>query len=457
MKKYFSDKKLYTDFDGNKAVSDLSKLVSFETISYSDESRMNKGEFVAAIEFLKETYPLCSEKLEWTVINEMSLLLKLPGDDKKGVMLMAHMDVVPVNEESLGDWKFPPFSGTVDGNFIYGRGANDTKNSLIASLSAMEYHLAHGFVPKKDIYFAFGHDEETLGGRGNAAISDMLKKQGVTLDFVFDEGGGFKMGDDYFAPSTLIANINICEKGYTDITVTAKNEGGHSSQPGKGTSLGAVCKALGKIEDNGLKPSVNEVLKEFFIGLSPYVEDETYKKYFSDPKKYEAEIIAFMEEKKHLDPLVKTTTAVNMISGSPAPNVLPQIVTGLINFRNGPGDSCQDILKHCIEVSGDTTLDIKIERGVDPSEIANINSNGYNAIKETIGVFFPEAVVLPSISVGGTDARFYEQICNACIRFKPYLELGDPPGNEHRTDENTRVDAHITACKFYCYLIEHYC
>ena len=61
--------------------------------------------------------------MELHVVNKYSLVY-IWGDVKKSkpLMLCSHLDVVPVSNSSLGEWDFPPFSGTIDGDFVYGRG-----------------------------------------------------------------------------------------------------------------------------------------------------------------------------------------------------------------------------------------------------------------------------------------------------------------------------------------------
>ncbi len=451
----------YSDFNADGAIQKLCKLISFKTVSYGDASLMDTAEFEAAIAYLAEAFPLCHANMEKTVVNQCSLLLKLPAvkpNGKKGVLFMAHMDVVPVNEGTEQDWAHPPFEGTVDGDFIYGRGSTDTKNSIISSLSAMEYLLEKGFQAKRDIYFAFGHDEETLGGMGNEAIGKLLKERGVELEFVIDEGGKFKTGEDIGAPDLLMAEVSVFEKGYANITVTSESNGGHSASPGTGTSLGAVCRALGRIEDARFDADINDILKGYITALSPHITEEPFKTMFSDPEKYRDQILEHYTSKRNLDPLVRTTTAVTMLDGaSPAANVLPQKVTGLVNFRTAPGDSCDKVLAHCIAAVNDPDVKVELERGIDPSEIADIGGEGFDVLKQTLARYVPSAVLVPTMSVGGTDARFYELVSPACLRFKPYLEMPGSEGNAHRTDEKTLISAHVMACKMFIYMMEQFC
>jgi Gly-Xaa carboxypeptidase len=105
---------------------------------------------------------------------------------------MAHQDVVPVPDSTVDAWTHPPFSGYYDGTFIWGRGASDCKNQLIAELETIELFLKYGFEPKRTIILAFGFDEECSGRRGAGHIAPVLIERygenGVAA--IVDEGAG---------------------------------------------------------------------------------------------------------------------------------------------------------------------------------------------------------------------------------------------------------------------------
>src|SRR5213082_35748 len=68
-------------------------------------------------------------------MNRPNLIARLKGNGKKRPLLvMGHSDVVTVDEAK---WKFPPFSATRDGGYVYGRGTVDYKDNLTAGLMTM--------------------------------------------------------------------------------------------------------------------------------------------------------------------------------------------------------------------------------------------------------------------------------------------------------------------------------
>ena len=372
LKQHFTGAADYNDIDKERITKTLSKMITFPTVSYENECRMDGEAFKSLHYFLASAFPLVHKHMEKVVINDWSLIFHWKGSDPslKPALFMTHLDVVPVTPGTEGDWTHPPFGGHIDGDFVWGRGAIDTKSQVMGELFAAEYLLEKGYASKRDIYLVFGHDEETMGVNGSLACKEYLEEKGVTLEFVMDEGGGFKMGSDFGAPNALVARVDIFEKGYIDVAVEGKGPGGHSSRPGKGTVLGKVAKAIGKIEDRQLPPHLNEVTASMFKVLAPVITEEPFKSYVNEIDSNPQALADYLCSIDALAPMVHTTTALTMINGSPAPNVLPQSVQALINFRIAPEDTCESILKHCIETAGDAGLNIFMTKGLDPSKIS---------------------------------------------------------------------------------------
>ena len=447
---YLSAGNTYPDLDADAAIKALSLAIQYKTTSYADISKMDDGQFKALHKHFEKAFPLVHQTMQKEVINHWSLIFYWPGTDPslKPILFMAHLDTVPVMPGTEEDWCYPPYSGAVAEGFIWGRGSVDTKGMVVGELSAAEYLIAHGFKPKRGIYLAFGHDEETLGVDGTLSIAKHLEKKGVKLEYVLDEGGHFTKGDMYGAPNTTLACVAVFEKGYADISVIANDKGGHSSRPGKGTALGKVAKAIVAIEQNQFKPSLIGPVKEFFKDIAPYITKEPMKTYVKDIDSNPDELLDFLYEDRNLAPLVHTTTAATMINGSPAPNVLPQKVEAIFNFRTSPADSNADVVKHCTDAANDPTLEIKLLKGIEPSKISKTESFGMNLIKATNQKYYKGVVTVPFMVTGGTDCRYFEDICECCYRFRPYIDnmpLGD---TAHATNERCIAHTYVHGIKY---------
>ena len=200
----FQNESDYGDLDYSRAAAHLQEALRFRTASYMDTSRMDYGEFDAFHDFLKKSYPHILAEGEWEEVGH-SLLIRLPGSDPalKPALFMAHQDVVPVIPGTEKDWLHDAYSGDLADGYIWGRGALDIKEMLIAIMESAEYLLSRGESFRRTVYLAFGEDEETLS-YGAIHLCEVLQARGVELEFVLDEGAGdVTDAADYGAPGTL--------------------------------------------------------------------------------------------------------------------------------------------------------------------------------------------------------------------------------------------------------------
>lgn len=449
----------YADFDAEGAVSRLSRAIRFDTTGYVDTARIRYEQFDALHDFLRSSYPHVMAAGHWEEIGH-SMLITLPGGDSRlrPALFMAHQDVVPVIPGTEGKWLHPPFSGDVAEGYIWGRGAMDIKQMLIGILESAEYLLSRGSVFRRTVYLAFGEDEETRS-TGARAISDTLKRRGVELEFVLDEGAGdVTNAADYGAPGTLVCPIGVYEKGYANLKLTARSRGGHSSNPFRGTSLGALSKAITAIVEQPPEPHLSDAILQTLSSLSPKIIEEPMASWVHDVGAHEAEILDWFLRHESLYHQVQTTVAPTMIrGGSPAGNVMPQDMEAIINFRIAPPDTPESLLKHCRKVAGDG-VELEFVQQIGPSVPSEIDSYGYRSLKAVLEHYFRDLVFIPMQNRGATDARHYEQICRCCLRFGPFLEEEDISAEGiHGTNERISIRAYLQGIRVLVKLMETTC
>lgn len=448
-KKHMTSCDEYSDFDDKKMVENLVKAIQCKTVSYFDISKMDGDEFLKLHKHFETAYPLVHKNMTKEIINNWSLLYHWKGTEQKElpVLFMGHLDVVPVSSGTENDWDHPCFGAEIADGYIWGRGAIDCKSLVVGLLEATEYLMKQGYQPKRDVYFAFGHDEESLGGLGTEQIMNTLKARGVTLDFVVDEGGSFADGADYGAPNTILATVGTGEKGYADVIVTTKSKGGHSSQPDPTTALGDLARAIVAIEDNKCEAGLCASIKEFYASIAPFVVEEPMKTYLSDIEKYTNELLTELEKNKKGNSFIRTTTAATQCFGSPAPNVLPQKAEAIFNFRLSPLDTLDKLMTHLKSVVAQG-VEVELLKGQEPSKTSPTNTFGYNMLKELTGKYYKDTIMVPMLVLGGTDCRFFEDICDNCYRYRPFIgeiELGHLC---HGTNERVSIESQIHGTKF---------
>lgn len=410
--------------DVERFIKNLSDAIKIPTIANRDESLVDWAPFDEFHAMLEKAYPLMHEKLEKQIISTRSLLYhwKSEHPEKEPIALLSHQDVVPVTPGTEDDWKYPAYSGEIAEGFLWGRGAIDMKNHLIGVCEAVETLLEEGYVPERDVYICFGHNEEVMA-EGEICGADCMmrwfKERGIKLDSVLDEGGAILEAKVDKVIDGHLAGVGIAEKGHVDFEISVNAKGGHSSQPPKHSALGELSRIVCKLENNQFKAELTPQLYSLFNEIG---KNTTYpvRCVMSNLPVLKPLITKICSEIPPVASMMRTTTAVTMANGSPAPNVLPQKATVNVNFRIMPGQTIEDVEAHIRKIAG-PKAEIRMVSGKNPSKISPTDSRAFNAIREICKEMDPKAIVAPYLVMGGTDARNYEDVCDNIYRYSPFL------------------------------------
>ena len=122
---------------------------------------------------------------------------------------------------------------------------------------------------------------------------------------------------------------------------------------------------------------------------------------------------------------------------------MPQDMQAVINFRIAEGDCAQALMERCQKVVKAEGVALRFRQANDPSRTARFDTAGYEAVKASMLHYYPQVVFFPSMTVGATDARQYEEICDTCIRCSPFIgETADVVSGMHGTNERLSVRAY---------------
>ena len=430
--------------DVDRFINNLSRAIQIPTICNVDESVVDWSKFDEFHAFLKEAYPLIHEKLEMEIISTRSLLYhwKSENPDKEPIALLSHQDVVPVTPGTEDDWEYSPFSGEVADGFVWGRGAIDMKNHLIGVMEAVETLLEEGYVPQRDVYLCFGHNEEVMAEGelcGATCMMNWFKERGIKLDSVIDEGGAILEVKVDKVIDGHLAGVGLAEKGHVDFEISVNAKGGHSSQPPKHSALGKLSKILCNLENHQFKAELTPQLCSLFneIGKNTTYPVRCVMSNFPILKPLLTKVCS---EIPPVASMMRTTTAVTMANGSPAPNVLPQKASAVVNFRIMPGQTVEDVEKHIRKYAG-SKAEVKLLAGKNPSKISNTESRAFKAIEKICKGMDNKAIVAPYLVMGGTDARQYEDVCDNIYRYSPFLMNTGLLLTTHGTNERIPVSS----------------
>ena len=426
----------------------LSKLIKFETVSSRENKDITK--FLEFHELLRETYPNFFNTVECENFDG-SLLLKWKGTDPslKPVMLMNHHDVV----EASGEWTHPAFSGEIADGKVWGRGTLDTKGGLAMMLQAAEELIKEGFTPKRDTYFVTACTEE-VGGEGGDAISRALQERNMSFHMVLDEGGMI-MYDPIGGANGTFAMIGVGEKGYLDLKFIAKSNGGHASAPAKDTPLVRLGKFMAEADKaECFEIKMSDTVKEMLSRFSPTMSGVM--------KLACGNVNAFEPVLKKVMPMIspagaallRTTLAFTMAKGSDGTNVIPQEawVVGNMRFSHHQGK------KASIEAISNLAKKYDIETivtddGIE-SDIADFKGEAFKFIEKAVNEIFPEYKPVPYIMNAASDSRYFNRVCDNCLRFVPFKINKQQLDSVHGIDENVDIDTLAPAVDFYRYVIK---
>ncbi len=325
-----------TQVDAQAAAARLAEAIRFRTISSYEKPDQHAEALRGMQAHIEKGFPAFHAAAKREVVADYSLLYTWQGSDAKAqpIALLAHQDVVPVAPGTDKDWQHPPYEGVVADGFIWGRGAWDDKGNLYSMLEAAEALAKAGFKPKRTIYFAFGHDEETAGTRGAKNIAALLASRGVKLDFVIDEGlliiDGLIKGLD--KPAAL---IGVAEKGYATLVLNAVATPGHSSMPPRDTAIGMMAAALARLEDHRLPPQIRGTVAEMFDTLAPEMSGIS-RVALSNLWLFKPLLLREFTKTGPTEATVRTTTALTIFNAGDKDNVLPGNAEATVNFRLDP-------------------------------------------------------------------------------------------------------------------------
>ena len=426
----------------------LSEMIKYDTTSHANVSEVDK--FLGFHKVLEKLFPLVHEKLEKTEIDGNLLYYWKGKSSEKPILLMSHQDVVPAE----GEWEHEPFSGDIDGGKVWGRGASDTKCSVMAFFEAVEELLSEGYTPPTDVYLASSCTEEWAGD-GAPKIVNELKRRGVELYIVCDEGGGI-ITNPIGGINGNFAMVGVFEKGKADVKFTAHSTGGHASAPTKNTPIARLASFVDDVEKHSpFKKKLMPEVAAMFSTLAPYASSFGLRFLFGNIWLFRPLLKAVLPAvSAQAGAMLRTTIAFTTQSGSDAYNVIPQEATLGANMRFIPHQGEKESLEIIEKLAEKHGLETEIIHSNDYTPPVDINGEAFRLVEEVIGETFPGLASSPYVMTGATDAQFYQPICKNCIRFAPVIYGPEQMKGMHGLNENIEYNCLPGAVRFYKNLIK---
>ena len=161
--------------------------------------------------------------IEHKRFGEVDNLFAWHGQDSeksKSLLFAGHTDVVPTGDES--SWKHPPFSATIDGDYLYGRGAADMKSAVAAFTLAMIKFVKDKPKHKGKIALMLTSDEEGVATDGIKKLMPYIAQK-----HKFD----YALVGEPSSSQTLGDVVRIGRRGSLHVEITIHGKQGHVAYP----------------------------------------------------------------------------------------------------------------------------------------------------------------------------------------------------------------------------------
>ena len=356
-----------------------------------------------------------------------SLIVDIPGtgpSNNPSWGFMGHLDVVPAE----GKWEHPPFSGDlVDAGhdtFIWGRGAMDIKYLGAVYLTAAFTLLGEGFKPKGNIKILLCADEEQGGHKG---LEWLAKNHfdAIKVDCCINEGGGFKLPtkDDFV--------IQVGEKGVFWTRLRIHGKGGHGSMPPDfdTTAIYKMVRVLARLKK--YKPRL--VIGPEYLATIDGISIPGALKGLVKVKGILRGLLALAEKVTGLKlrqlvlPLVSNTIAVTNFHSGIKENSISPDADIVLDIRTLPGVGREQVNAMIKEAVGARLYD---EIGIEPIDnqmctTTTIDNEYYRAIARVTNEIYPGAHLVPLLSQGSTDSKFFRERGIQAYGFCPCIKDED--------------------------------
>jgi carboxypeptidase PM20D1 len=433
----------------DRAVAKLQALVRIPTVSDRDPTRVDTEQFDRLLAEMERQFPLLHGRLELSRVGTHGLLFRWPGRAAaKPIVLMAHLDVVPVDESA--PWQHPPFSADVVDGAVWGRGTLDDKGCVTAICEAVERLLEGGHEPAQDVWLSFGCDEEVSGSAAVEAV-DELEWRGVRPWLVLDEGGAVAH-EAFPGVRRPVAAIGVAEKGTTSVELRVEGRGGHASTPARNGPTVKLARAVLRIDRSPMPARVPDTTVEMLQRLAPHLPLPLRPLVARADRLGPVLARALTAAGPEAAAMARTTFAVTTMEGSPALNVIATSATAGVNIRVMPGDTVDDVMAHLHRVIDDPDVQITlVERG-EASPVSDVGE-GFEHVATLVADHFPDAVVTPYVQTGATDSRPFTRLSTHVYRFAPFRMTAAQRRAVHSYDEHLDVEAFLAGIDWYAALI----
>ncbi len=366
-----------------------------------------------------------------------NVLCHVGGTEEPALILIHHMDVVPARAE---EWSVPPFSGEIRDGVMYGRGTLDTKGLGVAHLCAAIGAAKSGRLRRK-LYFVANSDEEVGGGEG---AEYFIRNLPISFGRAYGMNEGGVGVRDIFGPGKFFL-VNLWEKGPLWLKLSASGRAGHGSRPSARDAPARLSRAMARIASHRSPARLTDPVREMLLVLFAQGRIQLDPDALTGGPEDAAALEAFAKQFPETDPLLRNTFAITTLAAGFKPNVIPMLAEGTVDCRILPGEDPECVTATVREMASEFEVSVETIFSERPS--GSPRGPLFDAVADAVRAVHPDAVVLPYMSTGFTDSRFFRAVGVETYGLMPLLMAREDMGRIHGVDEKIPVEgiAEMTA------------
>ena len=352
-----------------------------------------------------------SSKIYKAASRRANLMARIKGKEEgKPIILLSHVDVVPARPD---EWDVDPFGGEIKDGFIYGRGAIDMKSQTICQLLAFISLYQEGIIPERDILFLATGDEEVGGKFGVEYMVEHVEEL-RQASFVLSEGGWITE-----EAGVRHAQVSVTEKNLAQFFIRADGTGGHGSRPLKDNANEKIIEAARRIAAHRWPLKSTRTVSAYFNGLFNGFKGDGFT--FSNLKETlkRKGFRKFVEDNPVYNALLRNTVALTVLRGGEKVNVIPSESSAYFDARLLPGEDYDRFMKKVRALAGKEVEVVPISGGSEEPAPSGYNTPYYRSIVKAVKNMDAGLPVLPFITSGATDLRYFREFGSPAYGFFP--------------------------------------
>ena len=402
---------------GSEAVERLRRMLRFDTTNPPGQELILARDLANEVEangIAAEVYESAAER--------GNLVVRLKGDgSRRPLLLLSHLDVVPAEPDQ---WRFQPFGGELADGYVWGRGAIDSKLTGAVMMQVLLMVKREGIKLKRDLVLVAAADEELGATHG---VDWLVKNHPDVFDaeYGINEAGGFTVMID----GRPLYLVQVAEKGSAPVDLVAKGKPGHSSVPHDQNAIVRLGRALAWLGEANLPHHPPDSVQAFFESAADAQADDRIAELLRavlDPNQSDEALRELpIEECDRLmfDAMLRNTCAPTLLNAGVKRNVIPSEARVGLSGRPLPGATESSFLSEMREAVGDS-VEIDLESYHEGVQFDH-QSDLFGVLVDATRLFESEAIVVPYMQTGGTDARFLKDLD---IKIYGYVPMRHEPG-----------------------------